>query len=142
MKKIHSFSQVLRVFWTSDFLIFDVKDLWKFHKSNKTLPINYKKNRWIKILYWFQGFTSLSNCTWGSQIRNPCPKAHRSAVSGHSSSLLRPSFFFFSFIIHMCIQGLGHFSPLPPPPPLPPIPPSPSPPYLLNTQQKLFCPYF
>jgi hypothetical protein len=32
---------------------------------------------------------------------------------------------FFSFIIHMCIQGLGHFSPLPPPPPLPPTPPPP-----------------
>jgi hypothetical protein len=29
---------------------------------------------------------------------------------------------FFSFIIHMCIQGLVHFSPLPPPPPLPPTP--------------------
>jgi hypothetical protein len=28
--------------------------------------------------------------------------------------------FFYYFIIHMCIQGLGHFSPLPPPPPLPP----------------------
>jgi hypothetical protein len=40
----------------------------------------------------------------------------------------------------MCIQGLGHFSPLPPPPPLPPTPPPPSPPP--NTQQKLFCPYF
>jgi hypothetical protein len=25
-------------------------------------------------------------------------------------------FFHFSFIIHMCIQGLVHFSPLPPPP--------------------------
>jgi hypothetical protein len=37
-------------------------------------------------------------------------------------------FFFFSFIIHMCIQGLVHFSPLPPPPPLPPTPPPPSPP--------------
>jgi hypothetical protein len=51
------------------------------------------------------------------------------------------SFFFshFSFIIHMCIQGLVHFSPLPPPPPLPPIPPPPAPP--LKTQQKLFCPY-
>jgi hypothetical protein len=36
--------------------------------------------------------------------------------------------FFFSFIIHMCIQGLGHFSLLPPPPPLPPTPPPPSPP--------------
>jgi hypothetical protein len=49
---------------------------------------------------------------------------------------------FFSFIIYMCIQGLGHFSPLPPPPPLPPTPPPPSPPHPLNTQQKLFCPYF
>jgi hypothetical protein len=27
-------------------------------------------------------------------------------------------FVFFNFIIHMCIQGLGHFSPLPPPPTL------------------------
>jgi hypothetical protein len=49
---------------------------------------------------------------------------------------------FFSFIIHMCIQGLVHFSPLPQPPPLPPTPPPPSPPHPLNTQQKLFCPYF
>jgi hypothetical protein len=35
---------------------------------------------------------------------------------------------FFSFIIHMCIKGLVHFSPLPPPPPLPPTLPPPSPP--------------
>jgi hypothetical protein len=46
-------------------------------------------------------------------------------------------FFHFSFIIHMCIQGLDHFSPLPPPPPLPPTSPTPSPP--LNTQQKLLA---
>jgi hypothetical protein len=53
------------------------------------------------------------------------------------------SFFnFYFFIIHMCVQCLGHFSPLPPPPPLPPTPPTPSPPYPLDTQQKLFCPYF
>jgi hypothetical protein len=51
-------------------------------------------------------------------------------------------YFFYYFIIHMCIQGLGHFSPLPPPPPLPPTLPPPSPPHPLNTQQKLFCPYF
>jgi predicted membrane metal-binding protein len=37
-------------------------------------------------------------------------------------------FFPFSFIIHTCIQGLVHFSPLPPPPPLPPTPPPPFPP--------------
>jgi hypothetical protein len=36
--------------------------------------------------------------------------------------------FVYCFIIHMCIQGLGHFSPLPPAPPLPPSPPPPSPP--------------
>jgi hypothetical protein len=35
---------------------------------------------------------------------------------------------FFSFFIHMCIQYLGHFSPLLPLPPLPPTPPPPSPP--------------
>jgi hypothetical protein len=37
-------------------------------------------------------------------------------------------FIFFNFIIHICIQGLRHFSPLPPPPPLPPTPPLPLPP--------------
>jgi hypothetical protein len=37
-------------------------------------------------------------------------------------------YFFNCFIIHMCIQGLGHFSPLPPPLPLPPtLPPSSAP---------------
>jgi hypothetical protein len=41
---------------------------------------------------------------------------------------------FFSFI-HMCIQCLSHFSPLPPSPP-PLLPPQP-----LATRQKLFCPY-
>jgi hypothetical protein len=35
-------------------------------------------------------------------------------------------FFPFSFIIHMCIQGLVHFSPLPLPPPLAPTPTPPS----------------
>jgi hypothetical protein len=49
---------------------------------------------------------------------------------------------FLNFIIHMCIQSLGHFSPMLPPPPLPPTLPPPSPPNPLNTQQKLFCPYF
>jgi hypothetical protein len=43
-------------------------------------------------------------------------------------------FFHFSFIIHMCIQGLVHFSPLPPPPPLPPTPPPPSPPTQYPTE--------
>jgi hypothetical protein len=41
---------------------------------------------------------------------------------------LRKASLFFSFIIHMCIQGLVHFSTLPPPSPLPPTPPPPSPP--------------
>jgi hypothetical protein len=40
-------------------------------------------------------------------------------------------FFFFFFFIHMCIQCLGHFSPLPPPflyhlPSPLPLPPAPS----------------
>jgi hypothetical protein len=42
--------------------------------------------------------------------------------------IIFPFFFHFYFIIHMCIQGLVHFFPLPPPPPLPPTPPPPSPP--------------
>jgi hypothetical protein len=37
-------------------------------------------------------------------------------------------FFYYYFIIHMCLQGLGHFSSLPPTPPLPPTSPPPSPP--------------
>jgi hypothetical protein len=48
--------------------------------------------------------------------------------------------FIYLFIIHMCIQCLGHFSPLPPPPPLPPTPPLPLPPPP-RFRQKLFCPY-
>jgi hypothetical protein len=36
------------------------------------------------------------------------------------------NYFFYCFIIHMCIQGLGHFSPQPPSPPLPPTLPIPS----------------
>jgi hypothetical protein len=59
-------------------------------------------------------------------------------ISSFSSTVL----FFLNFIIHMCIQGLGHFFPLPPPPPLPPTLPPPCHPHPLNTQQKLFCPYF
>jgi hypothetical protein len=62
-----------------------------------------------------------------------------------SMSYKHVSFFFFFnfyfFIIHMCIQCLGHFSPLPPPPPLPPTLPPSSPLHPLNTRQKLFCPY-
>jgi len=54
-------------------------------------------------------------------------------------SLFFTFFFHFSFIIHMCIQGLVHFSPLPHPLPYHPLRPLPLPP---NTQQKLFCPYF
>jgi hypothetical protein len=52
-----------------------------------------------------------------------------SLKANHPNIQLDNNFFFhFSFIIHMCIQALVHFSPLPPPPPLPPTPPPPSPP--------------
>jgi hypothetical protein len=44
-------------------------------------------------------------------------------------------FFLIYFFIHMCIQCLGHFSPLPPPPPLLPNPPPPSPAHPLDTRQ-------
>jgi hypothetical protein len=50
------------------------------------------------------------------------------------------SFFFNFYFIHMCIQCLGHFSPLPPPPPLT-SPNSLPPPHPLATWQRLFCPY-
>jgi hypothetical protein len=64
--------------------------------------------------------------------------------------MILSSFFYFLknfYFIHMCIQCLGHFSPLPPPPPLHshPFSPSPAPsltpPLNLTTWQKLFCPY-
>jgi hypothetical protein len=56
-------------------------------------------------------------------------------------SLVFFCFNFYFFIIHMCIQCLGHFSHLRQPPPLPPTPPPPFPPHPLDTWQKLFCPY-
>jgi hypothetical protein len=50
---------------------------------------------------------------------------------------LTKEFSFNFYFIHMCIQCLGHFSPLLPTPYLiPPYPPLP-----LTTEQKLFCPY-
>jgi hypothetical protein len=49
-----------------------------------------------------------------------------SSNGGNVIKRIKASLFF--FIIHMCIQGLGHFSPLPPPPPLPLTLPPPSPP--------------
>jgi hypothetical protein len=48
-------------------------------------------------------------------------------------------FNFYFFIIHMYIQCLGHFSPLPPPPPLPPTPPPPSPPTPLIPGRNYFA---
>jgi hypothetical protein len=65
------------------------------------------------------GYTSKSNL----QIQ-----CNRSSKSQCHSSQQKKTQSFFSFFIHMCIQGLGNFSPLPPPPPLPPTPPPPSPP--------------
>jgi hypothetical protein len=40
----------------------------------------------------------------------------------------------------MCIQCLGHFSPLPPPPHLPPTLPPPSPPHPLSSQGETILP--
>jgi hypothetical protein len=53
--------------------------------------------------------------------RNTVPDMDLSSVEAEAVQW-RNFFFHFSFIIHMCIQGLVHFSPLPPPPPLPPTP--------------------
>jgi hypothetical protein len=53
--------------------------------------------------------------------------------------LLDLVYFFYFYFIHMCIQCLGHFSPLPAPPSLPCCSLH-LPPYPLATQQKLFCP--
>jgi hypothetical protein len=81
-----------------------------------------------------------------SRLTGPEKKAQQLLSAGLILSSIwenaraRDDFFFFTFIIHMCIQGLGHFSPLPHPLPYHPPRPLPLPP--LNTQQKLFCPYF
>jgi hypothetical protein len=55
--------------------------------------------------------------------------------------ILKQPIFFFSFIIHMCIQGLGHFSPQPPPLPYHPLRPlllPPPPQYPAETILPLF----
>jgi hypothetical protein len=72
----------------------------------------------------------------------PLPVLTGIIILSQIAAFLINLFIYLFIFIHMCIQGLGHFSPLPPPPPLPPTPPPPSPPHPLNTQQKLFCPYF
>jgi hypothetical protein len=58
-----------------------------------------------------------------SNIENPLAKSTKRKEEDPNQLLL---LFSNCFIIHMCIQCLGHFSPLPPPPPLPPTPPPPS----------------
>jgi hypothetical protein len=64
-----------------------------------------------------------------AQETTPQEKTKSSGLWGELSFFFFFFFFFhFSFIIHMCIQSLVHFSPLPPPPPLPPTPPPPAPP--------------
>jgi hypothetical protein len=60
-------------------------------------------------------------------------------LSGYTLNFFFFLFNFYCFIIHMCIQCLGHFSPMLPPPPLPPTLLPPSPPHPLHTQQKLFA---
>jgi hypothetical protein len=59
-----------------------------------------------------------------TKLANLTHTAPRNNAGLGSCKSLATFFFPFSFIIHTCIQGLVHFSPLPPPPPLPPTPPS------------------
>jgi hypothetical protein len=60
---------------------------------------------------------------WGKQLRGGVLRVRLWEPIAFFSFL-----FFIVLFIHMCIQGLGHFSPLPPPPPFPPTLPPPSPP--------------
>jgi hypothetical protein len=72
--------------------------------------------------------------SWKEIMRkvNRLPNALRAATQpGIKQTLFFFNSFFYCFIIHMYIQGLGHISPLPPPPP--------SPPYPLNTQQTILA---
>jgi hypothetical protein len=101
------------------------------HGYYKCLPLWSKTkflNKFSKALQnWVTvAFPSLSwryaTCPMGVQLLQPLSGAVLFPVSLHlPSHLLCPEhscpltlFLFLFFIIHMCIQGLGHFSPLPP----------------------------
>jgi hypothetical protein len=70
-------------------------------------------------MWWFLSFSCLS-----------CLRVWLCAAQSMLCSTFLPFlllfFYFYCFIFHMCIQCLGHFSPLAPPHPLPPTPPPPS----------------
>jgi hypothetical protein len=64
------------------------------------------------------------NEVWGSSWQ--CPHMGRRILGSKGQLWEKGIFLFIYLFIYMCIQCLGHFSPLTP----------------LDTQQKLFCPYF
>jgi hypothetical protein len=58
---------------------------------------------------------NITNCLW----IHSCQKSKENSLLICCVTLARLRglcFVFYCFIIHRCIQGLGHFSPLPPPP--------------------------
>jgi hypothetical protein len=116
------------------------------HARQAFLPLSYSHNCFVTVktaILLLNGMCAFGYCSF---IRCMVWNIFLFYFLGSNPAFFFPIFilfyFHFSFFIHMCIQVLCHFSPLPPPPPLPPTPPYPSPPHPLNTWQKLFCPYF
>jgi hypothetical protein len=70
---------------------------------------------------WPHILRALSNVSWSVLLDLLTQKT--TCAHSHQEEFI---LFFYCFIIHMCIQGLGHFSPLTPPPPLPHTPSIPS----------------
>jgi hypothetical protein len=91
-------------FWTMTFFTIDIffYACWINHSLLKKVTVL------PRFKHWGNG---LSHLMWVQQNY----KQSLALDDNHSNSSEVESFFFhFSFIIHMCIQGLVHFSPLPP----------------------------
>jgi hypothetical protein len=98
--------------------------IWNSNKQLQRSLITW--NRWEKLIIPFlppttkpESSKTLSKNTFALTLFAP-----QFRFRTFSSPLL----FLFYFIIHMFLQSLDHFSPLPLPPPLPPTPPLPLPP--------------
>jgi hypothetical protein len=74
-----------------------------------------RKENKILLISWGWGCGLVVEClpSLKCEALIPSPASQNKA---NQQLLIFLEMFFFSFIIHMCIQGLGHFSPLPPPP--------------------------
>jgi hypothetical protein len=111
--------------------------------QNETWDHYLSKHRWQTFNYLHrqtQDYTIPSLKKWFIQNSTMC--LNDSMTQEHFFSFCLFVCLFNFYFIHVCIQSLGHFSPLPSPPPLRrslcSLPYLPLP---LATREKLFCPY-